>query len=294
MTLKTDGKTIYLPKTRPMNRFTHMMLAIWMSIAGVACAAEANTTNSLPFHVGEKLTYSIYWGPFMVGRATLEVKEPESVDGHECYRLVAEARTSGLAESLYSVRSKAESWLDTDELISRRYRQDRVEGSHKRLDDTVFDYTKQMAVTTNLLSGQIKKAPLQGAVHDVISAIYRIRTEPLRLDQEQTVLVNAKQENFNVTFRPDERKDIVVKPLGKVSALRIEPNPTIKFVSANGGRMWVWFSEDDRHLPIMLVSQMKIGNARLVLTDYQNGGPKPDRAGPTTNFTHGSGSAPGR
>ena len=55
----------------------------------------ANGGENFPFHVGERLTYQIFWGPFVAGRASLEVDGIERVDGKDCYHLIAEARTAG-------------------------------------------------------------------------------------------------------------------------------------------------------------------------------------------------------
>src|ERR1043166_3695984 len=83
----------------------------------------ANGGEDFPFHVGEKLTYQIFWGPFVAGRAVLSVDGIEQVDGRDCYHLIAQARTTGLADFMFHVDSKTESWLDVAELFTRRYRE---------------------------------------------------------------------------------------------------------------------------------------------------------------------------
>ena len=52
-------------------------------------------------------------------------------------------------------------------------------------------------------------------------------------------------------------------------ALRIEPNPTLNIVAASGGRMWVWFSDDARKLPLMMVTETSFGNIKFVLTGIE-------------------------
>jgi hypothetical protein len=280
-----------------MTRLAIKTLVVGLAWAGLLTAVRADDTNSQPFAVGEKLDYTIYWGPFSVGRATLEVAGKEVLNGQECYPLIAQAKTSGIAESLYPVRSKTESWWDVDELISRKYIQDRSEGGHVRKDETVYDYGQKVAVTTNLVSGVVRKTPIEGGVQDVLTAIYFLRTKPLSLDVEQSLVVNVSKTNYPVSVQPDSRKEMTVRPLGKVSALRMEPSPTLNVVSANGGRMWFWVSDDDRRVPLQVVASMKIGSARLVLTGATGMAPNgngasqkdvPAKAGPTTNFTSGT------
>jgi hypothetical protein len=234
-------------------------------ILALSGAAFAQPATSLPFRVGEKLTYQIFWGPFVVGRATLEVAGIEKVDNHDCYHLIGKAKTSGLAEWLFPVDSTIESWLDCRDLFTRQYRENRSEGKHHANDETHYDYDQKETITTNLIKGREKRFPLEQPVQDVISSLYFVRAQKLMLDAEQTFTVNAANTNYVVTVRPDERKEIWVRPVGDVQALRIEPTPTLKIVSSNKGRMWIWVSDDERRLPLLLNSELKFGSAKLVL-----------------------------
>jgi len=259
---------LYFAQFGIMKRLT-AILVLLLSVSAAASAKDTDTT--IPFHVGEKLTYQIFWGPFVVGRASLEVAGIEPADGHNCYHLVAKAKTSGLIDLLFPVDSTAESWLDCDGLFARRYTEVRTEGKHHRDGEAHYDYAHRESVITNRLNGRAKHYPLDQPVQDVISSIYVVRTKKLMLDSEQTFTINAASTNYNVTIHPDERKAIWVHPLGDTQALRIEPMPTLSIVSANKGRMWFWMSDDARHLPLLVNSELKLGNAKLVLFSIQNG-----------------------
>ncbi|MGD1018850.1 MAG: DUF3108 domain-containing protein [Verrucomicrobiia bacterium] len=243
------------------------LTAIFVSLVALAGAALANDADSipLPFAVGEKLTYQVFWGPFVVGRATLEVASIEPVDGHDCYHLVAKAKTSGLIDALFPINSTAESWLDCDGLFTRRYREDRSEGKRHHNTESHYDYASRETVITNRINGKQRHVLLDQPVQDVVSSLYVVRTRKLMLDSDQMFAISADISTYNVTIRPDERKLIWVKPFGDVQALRVEPNPTLSIVSANKGRMWFWISDDARHLPLLVNSDMKFGSARLVL-----------------------------
>src|SRR6266850_1591822 len=187
------------------------ILVLLLALSGATLASEA---DSIPFAVGEKLTYQIFWGPFIVGRATLEVAGLDPVDGHNCYHLVAKAKTSGLVNLMFPVDSTAESWLDCDGLFARQYREDRTEGKHHRSGDTHYDYARNETVITNRISGKQKHLSLDQHVQDVISSLYVVRTRKLMLDSEQTFMINAGTTNYPVTIRPDQRKSIWVHAIG--------------------------------------------------------------------------------
>jgi len=120
-------------------------------------------------------------------------------------------------------------------------------------------------VTANLIKGREKHFPLEQPVQDVVSSLYFVRAQKLMLDAESTFTVNADNTNYVVTVRPDLRKEMWVRPVGNIQALRIEPTPTLRIVSSNKGRMWIWVSDDERRLPLLLNTELKIGNAKLVL-----------------------------
>ena len=265
------------------------LTAILVLLLALSGATLANDTDSIPFAVGEKLTYQIFWGPFVVGRATLEVAGLDPVDGYNCYHLVAKAKTSGLADLLFPVDSTAESWLDCNGLFARRYREDRTEGKHHRSGETHYDYAHNATVIINRINGKEKHVSLDQPVQDVISSLYVVRTRKLMLDSEQTFMINAGITNYNVTVRPDVRKLIWVRPVGDIEALRIEPTPTLNIVSANKGRMWFWVSDDARRLPLLVSSELKLGNARLVLFSIATGKVS---SGPVRKSTDSANSTP--
>jgi hypothetical protein len=250
-----------------------IVVIAWFLLAMAACS-WANGGENFPFRVGEKLTYLVFWGPFVAGRASLEVQGIVQVDGHECYHLVAQARTSGLTELLFQVDSTTESWLDVNQLFTRRYRENRVEGKRARNNETVYDYDHQQAISTNLISGKTSVLLLDQPVQDIVSALYYVRVQQLKPAVENKFLINAAGTNYNINICPDQRRTLWIRPLGDVEALRIEPKPTLNIVAANKGRMWFWISDDNRKLPLLISSDMKIGSAKLVLFKVESDAPE--------------------
>jgi len=237
------------------------------------------------FQVGEKLVYNIYWGLFVVGRASMEVKGIEKIDGHDCYHIVAEARTTGLGRILYTVDSKTESWLDVDELCARKYSEDRTEGKTRHNDEFHYDYGNKKIVVKHRDTGKEESFPLEEPVCDAISLLYAARTLTLNLNESATLTCNDGANNYQVCIKPDEQLQMKAKGVGDAPAVRVEPTPTLKMVAKNGGRMWFWISDDERHLPIIAVSKMKIGSCKLELMEANPPYKKePLKPGPKTNF----------
>ena len=247
-----------------------MRLALTFLFLAVTTSLVANDGESFPFRTGEKLTYDILWGPIVAGHATLHVTGIETIDGKDCYHLVGRAQTSGVVDLIFHVENKIESWLDTKDLFTRRFRQVRLERKHRTADESHYDYTTGQIVTTNLLNGKLKSSPLPNAGQDLLSAFYFVRTLPLHLNYEVNFPITLTGVRYDMHARLDERKHFFSRPTGDVPALRIEPNPTLNVVASCGGRMWFWVSDDDRRLPVLLVSDIKFGSIKMVLTGIQS------------------------
>ena len=246
-----------------------MKLAItWLFIV-MTMALPVRATGLSPFHVGEKLTYDILWGPFVAVHASLTVAGIEQIDGQDCYHIVGQAQTTGFVDLLYHVESKIETWLDTTGFFTRRFSQTRREGKHRSAEDSQYDYTAGQVVTTNLINGQLSTVALTGPEQDVLSVFYFLRTQPLLLNHDNRLPVNLTGKHYDVAACPDQRKTLYFRATGDIPALRIEPNPTLNIVAASGGRMWFWISDDARKLPLMLVTEMKYGTIKLVLTGIE-------------------------
>jgi hypothetical protein len=126
----------------------------------------------------------------------------------------------------------------------------------------------------------------------MVSSLYYVRTQPLRLHAEQQLLINAVRTNYHVSFTPDQKKTLWLRPCGDVKALRVEPNPTLTIVSANKGHLWFWVSDDARHLPLLVATEIPMGTVKLVLFKIESTAPDLDKTGkrlgtaqgPTSNF----------
>lgn len=284
-----------------MNLSRFFVCALFSAVASFSVFAADGGADKPPaqfenkaFAVGEKLTYRIEWGFFTVGRATMEVKAIEKVDGHDCYHIIAEAQTTGMGDMLFRVRSKAETWLDVGGLFTRKYIEDRSEGKKKHNEEMTYDYENKLTTVKDRDTGSITTHPLNGPVVDAVGLLFAARARQLDMKNHATFTCNTGDSNYDVFLKAEETKNMKTKPTGDISALRFEPNPTLKIVSKNGGRAWFWISNDDRRLPMIAYSKMKIGTAKLELIEYSTPKEKPADvlANPKTNFGSGKKSMP--
>ena len=80
------------------------------------------------FGVGEKLVFSVQYSLVTAGEASLEVRNIADINGTPCYRIVSDARTNKFFSSVFKVRDRFESYMDTTSLSSMRYEKHLREG----------------------------------------------------------------------------------------------------------------------------------------------------------------------
>ncbi len=232
------------------------------SVAGETPASTSPPT--LPFRVGEKLHYKIFWGILEVGTATLEVKELIELGGHPAYHIVGTIMSNSFISKIYPVKSTVETFLDADGLYSRSFVEDRREGRHQRQRKTTLDYDRKSGEI--ITPKKTKTFDLPGPVQDGFSTIYFLRTQPLRPNTEQKFAAISSDKVGEVTMRSHEKKMISILHVGRFPAIRVVPSSNFETIFAReGGGMTVWVTDDERKIPVIMIAKIAVGSVKAEL-----------------------------
>ena len=198
---------------------------------------------AVPFVVGEELTYKATYGKIPAGTARMRVDCIEMVRGRPAYHLIF---TIDGGIPFFRVHDRYESWVDVETLSSLRHRQQVSEGHFKRT--TTYEiYPERAAYQKN---GDSLVASVSNPLDDG-SFIYAVRSAAVKVGE-------TRQEDRY--FRPDRnpvvftgvRKETVSVPAGTYTAVVVAPTIRTKGMFAEGGEAQVWFSDDDRRVPVQL------------------------------------------
>lgn len=216
------------------------------------------------FHVGEKLVFSVQYGLVTAGEATLEVRNIADLGGHPCYRIVSDARTNDFFSKFYRVRDRYESYMDTTELYSVRYEKHIREGKFKRDEAVDFDQVAHRA------RYQDKVVPIPPRSEDVLSALYYVRTLPLKVGQSIELANHTDGKNYPLLVKVHGREHVKVDA-GEFDCLVVEPILRGPGVFTQRGRLLVWLTDDSRRMPVLMKSKVVIGHVAAVLKSYRTG-----------------------
>src|SRR5687767_2751847 len=102
---------------------------------------------SVPFRVGETLTYDVAWSTYLIaGTAVSTVVEKKPSYGSTAYYIVAEGRPLPFIARLYALYYKMDTLLDSVTTLSQRSSLYTEEGTRHRTATTHFDRKSRRAL----------------------------------------------------------------------------------------------------------------------------------------------------
>jgi hypothetical protein len=214
------------------------------------------------FGVGEELVFSVQYGIVTAGEATIEVRNIAVIDGRPCYYIVSDARTNDVFSVFYRVRDRFVSLMDTTDLVSVRYEKHLREGRHKSDRTVVFDQRQHKAYYND------KEVPIAPRTQDVLSALFYVRTLPLKVGQSIAIANHTDGKNYPLLVRVLGEERITVEA-GTFDCLVVEPFLRYPGIFTQKGRMKVWLTNDKYKMPVLVKSKVIIGEVSAVLKKYK-------------------------
>ncbi len=214
----------------------------------------------VPFGVGERLDYSIKWGKFTAGNATVSIDDLLDYQGHEVFRILVKGMSSPSVSLFYFAKQEMESFIDAKGLFTRRYFSKIKENKKHR--ERLYEFDQE----NNRVAYKDKTYDIPYGIHDEVSAVFYMRTLDLEVGQPINLNVFAKRQTSVVKCNVIRRETIKV-PAGKFKTILVEPILDFDGVMKKG-KMQVWFTDDERRIPVQVKSKMTIGSVVVRLEKY--------------------------
>ncbi len=212
---------------------------------------------------GETLQYLGEWRFFNAGVASVRI-DRAGAQNH----VTVTADATGVVALLYKVQDRYESYFDAKTLCSAKLIKHTEEGSHRRDTVITFDYQRGKSVLEerNLKTGQQKRVEndIPGCVTDVISGIAYVASLPLQVGANYVFPLNDGGNTVTVQANV-EGKEQIKTPAGTFQTLRLgsEGNGG---VLKNRGRIWIWYTDDEKHIPVQMRARLFWGTLTIYLT----------------------------
>lgn len=224
---------------------------------------------AVSFQLPEILNYDLTWAGIKAGEASLEIME--NADG---VKITSTAKSAKWVSVFYTVNDKVESRLLKNESPGvvgppLNYRLNIREGRHRKNKEVIFDHQNAKIVYIDYIGNERKEFEIPPAVFDPISSFYHLRTLNLEVGKSVYVTIFDSKRVWNVEVQV-LRKEKVEVPAGRFDAIVVKPLMKSEGIFARRGEIYIWLTDDEKRIPVMLKTKVKIGsvNASLVGGSY--------------------------
>jgi hypothetical protein len=253
---------VFVPKT----------LAALVAALCLCAAAPAQTRsdvgsaplNDAPYRVGEHLTYTVAFSNFpTAAHVELLVAGRGQLYGREGVELHAHVETIGVVSAaLYALDRTFVTFVDP--ATGLPYRAQRIVHEGARVEDVTRDYNVPLGVSA--LPAQQPSGAAPGAF-DFVAALYRLRALPLAPGMVYTLAVQNGDAAYNAEVKVTGRETVktnVGSSNAVVAQVRVPGNP-----EADAYRVRVYFTDDERHVPVLITAHHRAGEIRVELASAE-------------------------
>ncbi|MFC1510401.1 DUF3108 domain-containing protein [Candidatus Omnitrophota bacterium] len=225
---------------------------------------DMHQLNKLP--MVERLTYKVKYLGIPIATLVASIKGTELVAGRRAYVFEVVARTNKFFSKVFNVEDRYVSYMDVEHLYVLRHEESRREGNYKKDAIVDFDQINHKAYFRHLLNGEEKVFNVPHAVQDALSAVYYYRMLPLLVGAVNEFEVNVDEVNYEFLGVVEKKKMMVVPAVGKIEVFVMRPYGVLDGKMVKKGRMWGYFTADQRRIPVQAVIKTPIfGKATITL-----------------------------
>lgn len=223
---------------------------------------------------GETLDYTLAWVKVTGGTARMTI----APSGDSQYRVTSVARSTGGIGRLFKVRDEIETIVDRSDFSTVSYMKRLDERGDKAHEITTIE---DGVATRTRLKKKTRKIPVSRPIFDPISVIYYFRTLELAPGKSYELNLISDGKLYTVNARVLRRENVQT-PAGTFSALLVEPEMVSGGVEREE-RLHIWYSDDERHLPVRIRTELKFGSVTATLKSVTPGAGSPEPPLPSSS-----------
>lgn len=235
-------------------------------------ALTVGNGQSAVYQPGEKLSYTVHYGPVTGGEAKLELI-PDTFAGKEVWHTKLVGKTTGMADAVFKVLDTYECYLEPSTGLPLKSIRNIKEGRYRKYNIVLFDhYTRQDSAILNSDLTGIHIA--QKGIHDILTAFYWFRSHNLpdiyNLKKGETITIMTwfTDELFPLRLKYVGTEDVKTK-LGKIKCYKFNPVTETGRLFKTEEDVTFWFSTDKNYLPVKIRFDIFVGAFIVDIVSYE-------------------------
>jgi len=224
----------------------------------VLWAGGSNPPTARSLQVGERLTYDISWLNITAGTAVMTVGAAGTNVDRPLAKLTTTAQSRPMITKFFPVDNRVESILDPATLLPEHLMFKRREG--KKKEDIEYLFHQKEGAVTVVKGGTTERLQMTPGTHDVISCLYYARSV-LSLQPGASLPINVYHDKKNRKLDVQVEEIETISSLwGEVETARVLVVMPFQGIFLNKGNIRVWFTNDERRIPVRMKAKVIIGS----------------------------------
>jgi hypothetical protein len=246
-------------------------LRTWiLALSFFALPAVAPVNN--PFSAGETLDFDLTWVAINGGGMRMTIGALPNDPAH--LKITSVAKTSPSFAFILNVRDEVSSIVNRDDFSTVRYEKHLKEHGKSKDDTTIVDETRRIA-TRQRPNKTPQNVAVPKPVFDPLSLVYHLRVLDLRAGTVQRFTVYADGKVYTLEANVSHTETIGT-PAGTFHTIVVEPKMLAGSIFKDEGSMTIWFTDDARHIPVRIRSELKVGSITANLRSIRAGAGDPE------------------
>jgi len=224
-----------------------------------------------PYRVGERLTYNVSFSNFpSAAHVEVEVVSRGVHFGRDAVQLRAHVETTGVVNvALLAINNDYMTYVDPETGLP--FRSEETARDAIKSPDSIQDFSQPAG--NEAIPPRQKGFP---GTYDFVSAFYRARALPLANGGVYNFSFRGQATEYHAELRV-VGTDIIQTNVGSFQTIVTQ----IKLNNSPVKNLRVYFSDDERHVPVLLTARVSAGDLRAELAGSEIVAPPPETATPT-------------
>ena len=256
-------------------RFIKGAIFVLLLVVGVA------KSSAQVFQDGEVLYYRAAYRAKLVpnieaGEVTVSTKS-DMLNGKEVYRVTGNGRTLPFFRWFFDMNDTYDIWVDKESLRTQRFESDLKEDKYTFRSNYVYDWDSMKVHTWSQKrqnTPREKTMTLTAESMDAVSLYFNLRSVDLKTFREgehhhlDMVLEDTIR---HLRYRYIGREELRVPKMGHFDTMKFACTigSSEEFSFTDGTEFFIWITNDENKIPVMLASPVRVGEVRAYLRRYE-------------------------
>lgn len=207
---------------------------------------------------GERLTYEISWLNILAGTAVMEVLDGDGSSDHSLAKFITTAQSRPAITRFFPVKNRVESDFDLPTKLPQHMIFHRHEG--KKIEDIEYLFHHREGTVTAIRGGVKEEVKIEPGTQDLISCLYYVRNVlPMKTGAAMSLNIHHDKKNRKVEVRV-EKVETLEGVWGKAETAEVLVVMPFQGIFLNRGNIRVWFTTDERRIPVRMKAKVVIGS----------------------------------